>query len=481
MADTIFCLDIHEDRIGAVNVDTSTGATVVSGCSREEMGQIPFAETLEKVQTDAGFEKGSCRVSFGAEYFSFRNISLPFRDKGKISQILPLELDDLMPYSIDAMVIDFVITQNTEEGVKILAAMIDREVLTDCLVTLAQAGIDPDTVGISGVQQALFITGDRDTEFVFLDVGSKWATIIIVEEGNIRLIRSIPSPSEEYGEEGEPVFGDFVRTVHQTLLMSNFVDTDTTACSMFISASYTTFHGISHEFSTLVENATIKRFDLNVQPHVKLTPEVDTTYRPEVLDSALSLAFKGRLKQSGFNFRRGALKKRKSLAEYRKNILKFAVPACLIFVCGLGYWFYTFTQLRAEQDNLKQQITAVFKKTLPEVTRIINPVQQLTVINKEIMETYRPGGLRGTELTMIDVLAEISSRISPDHSVKVVRFVADMEVIRIKAQTKDFNTVDVVQKELEKSPYFTDVSISSANQSLQGDEVSFELKLLRTL
>jgi outer membrane translocation and assembly module TamA len=55
--------------------------------------------------------------------------------------------------------------------------------------------------------------------------------------------------------------------------------------------------------------------------------------------------------------------------------------------------------------------------------------------------------------------------------------VADMNTIRLKAVTGDFNTVDNVQKELEKSQYFSDVVISSANQSVQGDEVNFELKL----
>jgi hypothetical protein len=55
--------------------------------------------------------------------------------------------------------------------------------------------------------------------------------------------------------------------------------------------------------------------------------------------------------------------------------------------------------------------------------------------------------------------------------------VADMDTIRLRAVTGDFNTVDSVQKELVKSRFFSDVIISSANQSNKGDEVNFELKL----
>ena len=138
---------------------------------------------------------------------------------------------------------------------------------------------------------------------------------------------------------------------------------------------------------------------------------------------------------------------------------------------------YTYSKLHAEQETLRQQITAVFKETLPEVTRIVNPLQQLQVKNNAITATYSPGGTGGAGYTIIDLLTELSVRIPAEQEVKVVRMVADADTIRLKAVTGDFNTVDNVQKELEKSPYFENVTISSANQSIKGDEVNFELKV----
>jgi Tfp pilus assembly protein PilN len=61
--------------------------------------------------------------------------------------------------------------------------------------------------------------------------------------------------------------------------------------------------------------------------------------------------------------------------------------------------------------------------------------------------------------------------------VRVLRLVADADTLRIRAVTGDFNTVDNTQKELEKSSFFKNVVITSATQSMQGDEVNFELKL----
>jgi Tfp pilus assembly protein PilN len=163
--------------------------------------------------------------------------------------------------------------------------------------------------------------------------------------------------------------------------------------------------------------------------------------------------------------------------EYRDLLLKTAVPLCVVIAFAMAYMGYNYSTLNAEQENLRQQVTQVFKETLPEVTRIVNPVQQLQVKNNEIKARYRPGGGNGATHTIIELLTELSAQIPERFSVKVVRMVADMNTIRLKAVTGDFNTVDNVQKELEKSQYFKDVTISSANQSIQGDKVNFELKL----
>jgi type II secretory pathway component PulL len=192
------------------------------------------------------------------------------------------------------------------------------------------------------------------------------------------------------------------------------------------------------------------------------------------MDRILAHVFKNGKKSGGFNFRKDDFRKKKSVREYRDQLLKVAIPLCIVIVAIIAYAGYEFSSLNTEQEKLRQQLTAVFKETLPEVTRIVNPVQQLQVKNNEIRQTYRPGGVG---YTIIELLTELSVRIPAQYSVKVVRMVADMDTIRLKAVTGDFNTVDNVQKELEKSQYFSDVVISSANQSVKGDEVNFELKL----
>jgi type II secretory pathway component PulL len=264
-------------------------------------------------------------------------------------------------------------------------------------------------------------------------------------------------------------------------LVSGAFDINSKHNKVYISGAVAPYEGLAKILSTTLEGNPVKIFQQSGQPLVKIDSDIDSPYLPEQMDRALSVALRGSGKYNGFNFRKGVFKKRKTVAEYRTWGLKFVVPAAVLFLISFIYWGYSYSKLRSLQDDLNAQITQVFKETLPEVTRIVNPVQQLAVVNKEILNTYKPGGLSGAELTTVELLAELSTRIPPNYAVKVVRLVADMDVIRLKAVTGDFNTVDNVQKELEKSPYFKEVSISSANQSPKGDEVSFELKIQRTL
>ena len=171
------------------------------------------------------------------------------------------------------------------------------------------------------------------------------------------------------------------------------------------------------------------------------------------MDRVLALAYKNGKKSGGFNFRSGDFRKKKSLLEYRGLFLKTALPAALIIVCGLAYMGYTYSMLTTEQERLRRQIVEVFNETLPGVSRVVNPVQQLQVKNNEIRAAYSPGGPSGAGYTIVALLTELSVRIPAEEKVQVVRMVADMDTVRLKAVTGDFNTVDNVQKELEKSPY----------------------------
>lgn len=475
MADLLFCLDIHKDALTAVVVDRSSKITLVTGCATAGTVDQSFADAVKQIKEQTGFTSGPCLVTLGAELFSFRNVTLPFSDRSKIAQALPFELVDHSPVDINSLLIDFIVAKSGSTGTDIVAAMINRQYLADHLAVLTAAGLNPDSIGISGISAALQIAEGLEDNFVLIDSGASWATLFIAVNKQVALIRSLAVQPEA---NGLPVADDtFIQNVIQTVLACQLLNTGNPNYKVFLTGSESRIATTSPVLAARLGGVEIVHFRQSNQPLVKIEQAVQNLYQPELMDRVLAQASKNGKKSGGFNFRTGDFRKRKSFLEYRGLFLKTALPAALVIVCGLAYMGYTYSMLTSEQERLRRQITEVFNETLPEVTRVVNPLQQLQVKNNEIRATYSPGGANGAGYTIIELLTELSVRIPVKEKVKVVRMVADMETLRLKAITGDFNTVDNVQKELEKSPYFDDVTISSANQSIKGDEVNFELKL----
>jgi len=475
MADVVLCLDIHKDAVRAVVVDRSSKITIVTGCGSASTEDQSFADAIGQIKEQTGFTGGPCLVTFGAEFFSYRNVSLPFSDRKKIEQALPFELIDHCPVDINTQLIDFIVAKSGSQGADIVVAMINRDYLAAHLTVLTAAGLNPDSIGISGHSIALKIAEELADNFVLIDIGRHWASLFIAVNRKVALIRSLAIQPEA---EGLDIVDDaFVQNVIQTVLASRLLDTKNPNYTLYLTGSESRFTTTAPVLSSRLGGAETAHFQPSSQPFIKVEQGIRDLYQPELMDRSLAHVVKHGKKIEGFNFRKDDFRKKKTLLEYRHLLLKAGVPLCVAIVSFIIYMGYTYSQLNAEQEILRRQITEVFQETLPEVTRIVNPVQQLQVKNNEIRATYSPAGTSGTGYTIIELLTEISARIPAKETVKVVRMVADMDTVRLKAVTGDFNTVDNVQKELEKSKYFKEVTISSANQSIQGDEVNFELKL----
>lgn len=473
MADTLLSLDIHKDAVAAVLIDRSAKKNLVIGCSTVEMTEQNFAAAIDRIKEQTGFVAGDSIVTFGAELFSFRNLTLPFTDRRKIEQVLPFELEDRLPIEMRSMVVDFAVVKEEPAGADLLAALVNRQYLADKLAVLGARGINPDAVDISGLATGMKIADEGGPDrFVVLDVGTGWATVFIFINRKIALIRSLPVPAGLRGQDGQAE--KFLLGIKQTLLASRLVDIGKADFPLYLIGVPWPDPAVVAQSLTGVE---IRKFELHARRSVKFHDDVRSRYQPEIMERVLAAAGTSEQKGRSFNFRKDEFKKRRTPQEYRRLLVKIAVPLSVTFLAVVGYLTYDYQSQLAQQEQLRSQINEVFRETVPDVATIVNPIQQLQAINNQIKATYKPGGKDRSGFTVIDLLAELSSRIPASFRVKVVRLVADADTVRMKAITSDFNTVDNIQKELGKSPYFTEVVISSANQSTKGDEINFELKL----
>jgi Tfp pilus assembly protein PilN len=133
--------------------------------------------------------------------------------------------------------------------------------------------------------------------------------------------------------------------------------------------------------------------------------------------------------------------------------------------------------LQKEVNRLNRQIAFIFQSTFPEVTKIIDPVQQMGSLVRQEQEKNVFSGKIDQEVMNIDILNEISSRIPDGLDVELTNFVRGEDNLVISGHTDSFNNVDDMKSRLEQSEILKNITISSANLEKSTNRIQFKLKI----
>ncbi len=494
MTDAILALDISEDLVAAVLAKKTGKTWSVAGCAAAERGDGPVGTVIGDVVREAGLADRRCqfRVALEAHNFSFRSFTLPFHDLKKIRQVLAGEISEVTPFNIDDLVYEFLTVGDGAHGTMVQAAMIERRVIAEELAQLQAHAIRPGIVTISGTAQALALarlSGEND--FFYLDVGLRRATLVRIAGGKIHLLRSLnfcAAGTADFsltaeggyattldGDRCREAFRSVARSVRQTLLASG-AERDIDGLTVFLGGPMSTFPGLADVLQKGLP-LHVETYAFDFSPGMMVTGDCGSSWPPGVMERAMALILLPERDAPYFNF--SGDKGRTHGAPARlATYLKFsAVPALLALVAVMALAWHDRATLVQEQKRLDGDIRRIFTQALPDVTRIVDPVQQLKSRVDEARKAYMTGGDGVAGPGMMEILAEISSLVPSSLQVRVVRLTADQNDIRLRGTTDNYSAVEAIRKELERSQLFARVDFSSATQSRQSGAIDFELAI----
>lgn len=482
--ETLLAIHIGQNEISGLVLESGQKTSQVRDFGVVPLGGVDLVASLGELVELLDVTGGGCRVSLCAERFLFRNLHLPFKDRQKIEKILPLEIEELTTYRSSDMHFDFLVYPDSSVEGDVIAAMLDREQMAELLAALKGLGLDPEIVTVAGLPESIDLIQQygENSSFLLLDIGLYQATLIVVELGHLQLIRTLNISAEKVIGEGDGEKGldsyltELLGTVRQTLLSAQKTVFLTGEIPCFITG---TVGGAPAIIERLQEELVqpVKRYSAGQRPFLKIEPAEGAEWDEDDLNATLSLALCEKKGKNLINLRSGDFRKRQSIQNLRKMGLKALIPVAALCAGLIVFCLMDIQGLKAERDRLQAEIITVFKQTLPEVTKIQDARKQMEVKVGETRELYSGGGNGIAKFHKVDLLAELSSRIPKSLPLTLTRFVADGDDLRLRGETKDFNTVDSVQKELEKSDFFSTVEIASANLAPKGEGVRFELKL----
>lgn len=482
MTRKIFGLDIRTHTLSAVLLTSGLKGNAMEffahvGYGGDGEDAPGFSTALQQIIEQTDITDAVCMVSLPAEAVSFRNLKVPFRDQKKISQILPLELEPLLPYSTDDVLMDFQTMSSSDntEFTDIIAATLKKSYLEHLLAELSACGITPRII-VPGSSQAILCLNhfsDIPDQSILVDIGHDQATIAVVVAGQIRLMRTVGLHSQQQKKVGH-LCADVQRTVAASETLAGL---DIRPGAFFLTGPGMDDADYAAEFG-VVFDVSVQQMDLTGVAGVEMDGVKAGSWTPHLMDNALSLALTDITGMLWMNFSQRRFTVKKQWVEHKKNIVKSAVLLGFILLLALFNAIFDYYQASQEMDRLDQEISRMFKASFPEVTRIVDPLHQMKVKVNELKEQAALSeGAEGT-IFAIDILNDISKMIPESLKVELERLVIGPDNVTISGETAGFDTVDDMKGRLEKGKLFEKVVISSANTDRSGDKVKFKLKII---
>ena len=420
-------------------------------------------------------------VALPAHNAVLRNLTFPFKEPRRIYQILKNALDEHMPFEPEEVVADFYPLPSTNRSeARLLVAGMPEEVIATSLDLLQDIGLDPavldlDVFGLANA--ALLGCTALPARTVLVDVNAERTLLTLLDRATPVLVRSLAYRFPEEAEALESYAGRLSKHLQQTYY----------ACEHVLQQPYEPdlllVSGVRGDQASILakELQEVDGIPAEVWRITAGAYKADQTRlpAPDLVRYAVAfgMALRGLHRRAcGVNLRRERFALHKDLEELRGRFIVFGILA--VGVIGLGITsLYLNTSYKAQRyAQLQDEITRVFRATLPEA-RMVQPTVQLREKIRELEERLKAfGGMTGAQLSGLQILHEISARTPPSITLNVDTLTITTGTTDLGGSTESYDDVVKLKSALEASPFFPIVKITNTKTDV-GNKVSFKLTI----
>ncbi|MFC1859497.1 PilN domain-containing protein [Thermodesulfobacteriota bacterium] len=484
MSRKILGLDIRDNFVTALLVGSGIKGIQIEAqlhlpVSDDEDKDIGLSRSLETITEKMDLTGSVCIASFPANQTSYRNIQIPFKQEKKIRQILPFELEPMMPFAIEDLIIDFQSVKFNEPAIQtdLIAVTVEKSKLETYLEILDSFAINPEIVTIGCFSSALCLLHFADAsekleKWVLADVEDDKCTVFNILSEKIGLVRSF-SINSDPSRRIETLCADIKRTFHA---VEDIFQQDFWPDKILVTGSGLYQKSIEAEMEQRLDipvKAINLMQDLDIGGKLQPSPVLE----PALYNNAIALALTEIMGIKGLNFRKGPFAPKKQWAEHKTSFIKTGMIAAVLLILALTNTIQETRTLSQKIDRLDKQIIDIFKGTFPEVNKIVDPLHQMRVKMKEAHKNSLSSTDAVKSIRAIDILNTISTLIPAKTDVDFGTLVIGKDNVLINGNTDTFNSVDDMKNRLEKANLFQKVTISSANLEKSGNRVRFKLKI----
>jgi general secretion pathway protein L len=491
MPQRILALEVDAHELKAAVLETTFRDYRVVGFYREPItsagavsDQVRDFLTRHEVQADTVLS------SLPGELVALRTFFLPFRDRKRLDQTVPFELETQVPFGLDDMVVDYHVLRRESGGTMVLAALVLRQDLEQHLTMLRGAGLDPKIVDLAPLAtlNVLTLLGATAPEsFVYID-GNPWRTVVALYRNRqlVGLRTLTPAFGADSSEIEAAVSGnghavpsaahlqDLVREIRWTVLAFNAgpLEPQFPCC---LAGEGPLFDRLG---AALTRELGLSLHHLTESPLRNIPPALRADVERFAAPLGLALREVTPSGALGVNFRQGEFAYHRGQDELRSALWGTGTLAAVMLALVVTNQYMSYQQLAGRLAAVQAGIRNVFTQTLPDVRRVVD---ERTQLKSEIEAAQKRlqilGGLAPVSgATAIDVMRTIAAAVPDRTKVDTDEYVMDPEAVRIKAKADSFEEVDSIKQQLLNTHYFGDVQVKEVKAAQDG-KVDFRLVL----
>ncbi len=389
------------------------------------------------------------------------NLTLPFKDQKQVNKILPLEVQDLVPFEISDFHLASTLTLPSNEddvGCEVRVDLAKKESLQWLLRSLEELGIDPRVVAFpSGALTTLLRLAPNyfAPNCAIISSSDAGTTILAIVQGTPRASRNLPCPKDE---------NESLEILKEIRLFLGNIERkyDSSLEKVYlVGGTFNPFQvkdTLGHDFEFL-----------NIQEFLKGQEESASDIVP-LLAYQASIP----LSLTQANFRSGEFQFRPKMKELIAG-LRTLIPFTVFFIaCLVATITGMYLSNESKINNLQEALLNRIKKTIPtfqsppgqEVQAVSNSIMQLESQLKEI------GSL--STLSALEAFLAISEDMPANLGVNVNEISIKGSKITITGTGPDYGTIDKIEQALkEKKERYCDIDPGDSSSGNRGGAVGF--------
>jgi type IV pilus assembly protein PilM len=441
---------------------------------------------------------------------SSRRMAFPFRDRKKLAQAIPFEVEDDSLFELENVLVDWEVVGGDRSRSEVVATIATRDEVSGMLSMLDDGGCEPRTLEAEGLVlgnlASLFeLEGTR----LLVDLGHQKTTCCLMSGGRPVAARTFPvagdaltraiardrGSSLEEAERYKCETGVFESGLGGAAPAAAAVlDRIAKELVRTIGALETVIApldtGPLSEITLCGGTAQLERLDAYLSDATRYSAQCLGLPRPGHGDSltaggsplafapAIALALRGTAQaKTRMNFRQDEFAVRLDLGRYRRDFAwtsGLAALAAVLAVISIG----TATALEGRRaGRVEQEIARLYAQVFPGRPVAGNAISQLRGEVQSAGERADFLGVYRGNLSALDLLEEISRRVPADLDLILEELNIDRQVIRMRVYAKSFEAADRLGAELGKFPPFAQVRIGAIERDKKRGGMRFNVTI----